>query len=89
MAVYTIVEGPNHSRAPEASPLVGYHHAVFANEDGERLTRYLSDAGFAAILRRQGEGATTFSHEELVRWTVPPDMEALEARYDAEAGQGA
>ena len=32
---YTIVQGPDHSRAPEGSPLASYHHAVFETEDGE------------------------------------------------------
>ncbi len=89
MIRYTLVEGPEHSRAPKGSPLVGYHHAVFATEEGKRLRRYLSDMGVAEIMRRQGTDAATFSIEEFDRWTVPPDMEALEARYDAEAGQGA
>jgi hypothetical protein len=86
---YTIVQGPEHSRAPEGSPLASYHHAVFETEDGERITRYLSDKGFAEIVRRQGENRAGFTAEELERWTVPPDMEALEARYEAEAGEGA
>lgn len=89
MTSYTLVEGPHDALAPEENPLASYHHAEFSTDEGERLTRYLSDKGNAEILRRRGEGEVTFSLEELESWTVPPDMDALLARYDAEAGEGA
>ena len=89
MTSYTLVEGPHDARTPEGNPLASYHHAGFSTDQGERFTRFLSDKGNAEILRRRGEGEVTFSLEELERWTVPPDMDALLARYDAEAGEGA
>jgi len=89
MATYTLVEGPQDARAPEETPLASYHRAVFSTDDGDLVTRFLSDKGQAEILRRRGEGERTFTLEELERWTVPPDMDELLARYDAEAGEGA
>jgi len=86
---YVLDEGPEHVLAPEGSALPGYYRATFATSSGERLERFLSDAGYGAVLRRRSEGTTTFTAEEFEDWTVAPDLAAIEARYDAEAGQGA
>lgn len=88
-APFTLVDGPAHVRAPEDSPLPGWYEAVFATVDGRRIRRYLSDAGRAKVLVRRGEGLIDFTAEEFDLWTAPPDAEAIESRYDAEAGQGA
>jgi len=88
-ALFRLLAGPEHVLAPERSALAGYYRAVFSSDDGETLERYLTDAGHAEILRRQGAGDLTLSSEEFRQWTVAPDMVALESRYHAEAGQGA
>jgi hypothetical protein len=83
------VEGPEHVSAPEGTALPGYYRAVFVSDSGETLERYLTDGGRAEVLRRKGDSDPTLSSEELQEWTVVPDLAALEARYRAEAGQGA
>ncbi|HEX6131292.1 MAG TPA: hypothetical protein VF044_06145 [Actinomycetota bacterium] len=88
-APFTLVAGPRHEVAPDRSPLAGFYVATFAASDGSRVSRFLSDMGYAEVIRRKGEGRTAFSAEELERWTTPPSLEAIESRYDAEAGQGA
>jgi hypothetical protein len=87
---YTLVDGPNHVLAPADWPVPGYYRAVFATEaDDAPIERFLTDAGYGAVLRRTGQGSDAFSAEEFEDWTVAPDVMALQARYDAEAGQGA
>jgi hypothetical protein len=86
---FTLVEGPDHVRAPEESPLPAWYEAVFVTGDGRRVTRFLSDMGRAQVLARRGEGQTRFTPEEFDRWTTPAEVEAITSRYDAEAGQGA
>ena len=88
-ALFRLVTGPEHVLAPESSALAGYYRAVFSSDTGETLERYLTNAGHAEILRRRGTGDPTMSSEEFLQWTVAPDIVALEARYEAEAGQGA
>ena len=87
---YTIVDGPEHVRAPKDWPIPGYYRAAFTPPDGDvRIERFLTDAGYGAVLRRTGEGGDVLSAEEFEDWTVAPDADALLARYEAEAGQGA
>ena len=88
-ASFRLASGPEHVIAPERSALTGYYRATFSSDAGETLERFLTDAGHAEILRRRGAGDLTLSPEEFRRWTVAPDMVALETRYQAEAGQGA
>lgn len=87
-ARYTLVDGPHHEIAPEGTLLTGYYRAVFERGDGERIERFLTDAGRAEVLRRRGEDDPTFDGEEFEDWTVVPDVTALLARYTAEAGVG-
>jgi hypothetical protein len=86
---YMLEEGPEHVLAPEGSALPGFYRATFTTPAGERVERFLSDGGYGAVLRRRSEGNTTFTAAEFEDWTVAPDLDAIEARYDAEAGQGA
>ena len=88
-ARFRLITGPEHLLAPERSALTGYYRVVFSSDAGETLERYLTDAGRAEILRRRGDGDPTLSSKEYRQWTVVPNMVALEARYHAEAGQGA
>lgn len=88
-APFTLVDGPAHVPAPDDSPLAGWYEAVFATVDGQQIRRYLSDTGRAKVLTRRGEGLIDFTAEEFDLWTAPPDADAIESRYDAEAGQGA
>jgi hypothetical protein len=86
---YRLVDGPDHVRAPDEAPFPGYYRAAFGRENGERIDRFLTDAGYGAVLRRRGDDDPTLSADELEEWSVVPDLTALEARYNAEAGQGA
>jgi hypothetical protein len=81
-------EGPAHTLLEGASLLSGYYTAVFTTDDGARTTRYLTDKGRASMLERLDGGQRRFSREELEEMTVEPDLDALEARFDAEAGEG-
>jgi hypothetical protein len=85
---YALVDGPTHTKAPGDTALPGYYRATFATEDGERVERFLTDAGYGAVLRRRGDEDPSLSADELEDWTVAPDLTALQARYNAEAGQG-
>ncbi|HSL09959.1 MAG TPA: hypothetical protein VLA82_01415 [Actinomycetota bacterium] len=85
---YFLEEGPEHVSAPDASVLPGFYRATFSTARGERLERFLSDAGYGAVLRRRNEGTPTFTAAEFEDWTVAPDLGSIEARVNAEAGQG-
>jgi hypothetical protein len=87
MGRFTLIEGPEHVLASGETRLPGYR-ATFVTYDGEHLERFLTDAGYADLLRRRGSGDPTLTAEEFDEWTVEPDVTALEARYDAEAGLG-
>jgi hypothetical protein len=90
MTAYMLLEGPSHVRHDGSSLLSGFYRAEFVRTPGgQRVTRYLTDKGRATMLRRVDGGQHEFSEEELGEMTVPPDMDLLEARYDAEAGEGA
>lgn len=90
MTAYVLMEGPSHARHDGSSLLSGFYRAEFVRTpDGQRLTRYLTDKGRAKMLHRVDRGQHEFSEEELEEMTVAPDIEVLEARYDAEAGEGA
>ena len=75
--------------ASEETVLPGYYRAVFESDAGDTLERFLTDGGHAAVLRRREDPDPTLSREEFREWTVSPNLDALEARVHAEAGQGA
>jgi hypothetical protein len=90
MTAYVLLEGPSHERHHGSSLLSGFYRAEFARTpDGQRVTRFLTDRGRATMLHRVDRGQHEFSEEELEQMTVAPDIHVLEARYDAEAGEGA
>ena len=83
-----LVDGPQHVRDAAGAELPGHYHAWFTDPAGERFERYLTDTGRATILDRLDRGMTSFTAFELEEWTVAPHIDALLARYDAEAGEG-
>lgn len=88
MTTYSLQEGPTHVTHEGPSLLSGYYTVVLTTDDGARITRYLTDRGRASMLDRVDAGQRRFSQEELDQMTVEPDLETLEARFDAEAGEG-
>ena len=89
MTTYRLDDAPSHRADGDDERLSGHYEAVFVTDDGERLTRFLTDKGRAAILRRMDEGQREFSGEDLRAFTVEPDMNVLVARTEHEAGEGA
>jgi hypothetical protein len=85
---FTLEGEPQALRAPNTTLLAAVHEARFTDATGASIRRFLTDKGRAEVLRRAGDGGT-FTREEFERWTVEPDLEELERRYDAEAGEGA
>jgi hypothetical protein len=88
MTTYTLQDGPTHVTLQGPSLLSGYYSVAFTTDDGARMTRYLTDKGRATMLERIDADQRQFSEEELEEMTVEPDLKALEARFDAEAGEG-
>jgi hypothetical protein len=89
MRTFTIGEGPDHVVHEGPGPLSGFYRVELVDEQGERLPRYLTDKGRAELLRRVDDGQREFSESEIEELTVAPDLAALEARTDKEAGEGA
>jgi len=89
MTIYRLDDAPSHRVDGDDERLSGHYEAVFVTDDGERLTRFLTDKGRAAILRLMDEGRREFSGDELRDFTVEPDMDVLLARTEHEAGEGA
>ena len=87
MDTYRLDEEPPYV-LDDAGPLPGHYEAEFTNADGTRLLRYLTDKGRAEVLRRIGGGEGEFTQDELLEWTVAPDMDRLLAQMDAESGEG-
>jgi membrane-associated phospholipid phosphatase len=86
---YFLLSGPSHVRAATQSPLSGYYRAEFADSvRGRRLSRYLTERGRAEMLDRIDHGQREFSEDEVADMTVEADLGELEARYEAEAGEG-
>jgi hypothetical protein len=87
--MYRLVDGPTHLMDEASDPLPGHYEAVFSTDRGERLYRYLTDKGRAEVLRSLDRGQREFSRQEFLDLTVEPEMDALTARMDREAGEGA
>ena len=83
-----LVDGPQMVHDDVCAELPGHYHAWFTGPASERFERYLTDMGRAMILDRLDRGLRSFTTYELEEWTVAPDIDALLARYDAEAGEG-
>jgi hypothetical protein len=83
-------EGPPMNVADEGQgPLPSHYVAELTTSEGERVRRYLTDKGRAAVLRRMDEGQESFSRDEVEEFSVEPDIEALVARMERESGEGA
>ena len=72
----------------DESPLPAHYRAEFTSPDGERLDRFLTEGGRAAMLDAIDRGQDRFTRAELDEMTVEPSMDALLTRYDEEAGVG-
>ena len=89
MTTYRL-EGPPTNVDDEGSgPLPSHYVAEFTTPAGERVRRYLTEKGRAAVLRRMDEGQSVFSPDEVEDLTVVPDIEALVDRMERESGEGA
>jgi hypothetical protein len=89
MTAYVLLHGPSFVRDDSPSLLTGFYRAEFAGlPDGQPVERFLTEGGRADLLHRIDRGQREFTHEELVEFTVEPDVDALQARYDKEAGVG-
>jgi hypothetical protein len=89
MTSYRLKGGPTSVRDEGSGPLPSHYVAEFTTTDGERVRRYLTDKGRAAVLRRMDAGQAVFSLVEIQDLTVEPDIEALVARMERESGEGA
>ena len=88
MTTYRLDDAPSHRVDPDGERLSGHYEAVFVTDDGERLRRFLTDKGRAAILRRMDGGQREFSGDEFSEFTVEPEMDALLAQTEHESGEG-
>jgi len=71
------------------APIPGHYELDVEVDDGRTLRRFATDKGRAEIFRRLDEGLHDITQEEFDHLTVVPDMDALLARMDREAGDGA
>jgi hypothetical protein len=85
---YRIADEPSHVVDGDGTPLSGHYEVEFVTDGGERITRYLTDKGRAALLRRMDGGQRVFSAEEVRDFTTEPDLDELVARTKREAGEG-
>ncbi len=88
IATYRLDEEPPYVLDEGAGPLPGHYEASFVNEDGVRVLRFLTDKGRAEVIRRLGSGGHVFSQEEILEWTVEPDIERLVVQMEYESGEG-
>jgi hypothetical protein len=89
MTSYRLEGRPTSVRDEDSGPLPSHYVAEFTTTDGQRVRRYLTDKGRAAVLRRIDDGQHVFSPDEVEDFTVEPDIEALVARMERESGEGA
>lgn len=89
MASYRLEGAPTSVDDEGSGPLPSHYVAEFTTASGERVRRYLTDRGRAAVLRRMDGGQIVFSPDEVRDFTVEPDIDALVARMQQESGEGA
>ena len=89
LTTYRIEGKPRHVLDDDRAPLPGHYEIELSAPDGSRIRRFLTDKGYAALLRIIGEGRRELSEEEFDLETVEPDLDALVSRMDREAGEGA
>ncbi len=89
MTSYRLEGAPANVDHEGSGPLPSHYVVELITPEGERVRRYLTDKGRAAVLRLMDEGHLAFSAEEVEELTVPADIDALLARMERESGEGA
>jgi hypothetical protein len=89
LTTYRIDGDPTHVLDDRDAPLPGHYEVELIAPDGSRVRRFLTDKGYAALLRMIGEGRRQLSGDDFEVHTVEPDLDALVGRMDREAGEGA
>jgi hypothetical protein len=89
MTAFSLRAGPEHVLDDDDAPIPGHYEVEVWTADGEPLRRFLTDKGRAAMLRLLDEGRSEISEDEFNDLTTEPDLVALVARMDSEAGEGA
>ena len=89
MATYRIEAEPRYELHGDDGPLPGHYEAELSTDGGERMVRYLTDKGRASVLAILDEGRRELSRQEFEEHTVEPMLDALVARMEREAGEGA
>lgn len=87
-AMYGLMAGPRHVLDEPDCPLPGHYEVVFSTQD-EPLTRFLTDKGYAELLRLLDAGQRSFTSDELEWLSTPASIEDLLATMQAESGEGA
>ncbi len=85
---FRLVDGPYHVLDQDEGPLTAYYAVRFTTALGEEIERFLSDRGRAEMLRLIDRGQRAFSRTQLDDLTVPPSVEPLVSRIEAEGGEG-
>ena len=89
VTTYRLEEKPVYVLDESNAPLPGHYEVKLSTKDGDRVRRFLTDKGRAAVLRLMDEGRREISFTELREFTVEPDINALLARMEHESGEGA
>jgi hypothetical protein len=85
---YVLTDGPTHVLDDKEAPLPGHYEAVFSGGSGNAAVRYLTDKGYAELLRLVDAGQRSFTPDELEWLSTPPTFEDLLATMQAESGEG-
>jgi hypothetical protein len=86
---YVLTGGPKLVVDDKEAPLPGHYEAVFSTGSGSASVRYLTDKGYAELLRLVDAGRRSFTPEQLEWLSTPPTFEDLLATMQAESGEGA
>ncbi len=86
---YTLEDGPRHVLDEAATELPGHYQATFSTSQDERFERFLTDKGYAELLRLVDAGQRSFTLDELEWLSTPPVIADLLATMQSESGEGA
>lgn len=86
--VFVLARHPRYVRNAPGDALPGHYAVEFATELGDPFDRFLTDRGYAELLRLLDDGRRTFSAEELEALSTPPTIDDLLATMQAESGVG-
>jgi hypothetical protein len=86
--MYALVQHPRHVLDEAGDTLPGHYVVRFASVPGAGFDRFLTDRGYAELLRLLDEGRQSFSADEVEALTTPPTLEDLLATMQAESGVG-